>query len=306
MLVGELEKLGVSLRELRRRADLEVHERVDLRAWTSLGVGGLATVVMRCHSEDAVQESLDLAAAHGLAWVTLGGGSRLVPPDRGIGVPVLSLTGTLGRWELELDGLVAGGGANLAQVCRAASRNGLYGLDKLGDGDHSIGGIVRAAAAGALDAEGVFDWVEFRCPGGASRRWRAADGSGAPALSDFRRRVVTAVRFALRPVGLADAQPRMVRGPGRSGQRATAPVFLDAEDARATDLLAEAGCCGLTVGGVRLGVVDPNELVAGRSATSTDVLQLCRGARDQVLKATGIELRSALVFIDDGGRELVL
>jgi UDP-N-acetylmuramate dehydrogenase len=306
LLVGELEKLGVSLRELRRRADFEVHERVDLRAWTTLGLGGLATLVVRCHSQDAVQEALDLAACHGLPWVTLGGGSRLIPSDRGIAVPVLSLTGLLARWELELDGVVSGAGANLAQVCRAASRNGLDGLERLGRHDHSIGGLARSAATGAFPIAGVLDWIEFRQPGAPPSRWNSTAENRTPLLTEFRRKVVTSVRFALRPTSIAEVQPTAPRPVAHSGRRSTAPVFLDAQDARASDLLVEAACVGLTIGGVRLGAVEPNELIAGRSATSADVLELCRRARDRVLAATGIDLRPALVFVDDDGREVVL
>jgi UDP-N-acetylenolpyruvoylglucosamine reductase len=306
LLFGELEKLGVSLRELRRRADLEVHERVDLRAWTALGVGGLATLVVRCHSESSVQEMLDLAASHGLGWMTLGGGSRLVPPDQGVAVPVLSLTGELGRWEVELDGVVSGAGANLAQVCRAASRSGLDGLARMGTTDHSIGGAVRSVATGIVRPDGLIDWVDLRRPGAAPRRWQASTSSPHPVPSDFHRAVATAVRFALRPMAIADSAvhgPRPVR---RHGQRSTAPAFLDAQDARAGDLLVEAGCPGMAVGGVRLGAVDANELIAGRSATSNDVLRLCRRARDRVLTSTGVELHTALVFVDEEGREVLL
>ena len=49
-----------------------------------------------------------------------------------------------------------------------------------------------------------------------------------------------------------------------------------------------------------------NELIAGRSATSVDVLDLCRKSRDRVLAATGVELVSALIFIDENGLEMPL
>jgi UDP-N-acetylenolpyruvoylglucosamine reductase len=88
--------------------------------------------------------------------------------------------------------------------------------------------------------------------------------------------------------------------------RSTGPVFLDSDDATAADLLAEAGCSNAGVGGVRLGGASGNELVAGRSASSRDVLDLCRKARDRVLAATGVELVSVLVFIDEDGWEIAL
>jgi UDP-N-acetylmuramate dehydrogenase len=306
LLIGQLEKLEYGLRELRRTADVELHERVDLRAWTTLGVGGVASLVVRCHSAKGVRDTIDLAAAHGLGWVTLGGGSRLIASDRGIRVPVLSLTGDLARWEADLDGMVSGGGANLAQVCRAALRGGLSGLETVGKDQHSIGGLVRAAADGVLDLGRTLDWIELQLPGGRPEKWRAADERPLPEPTDLKRRVVTRVRFRLRPSGLADIKPRGVgSAPGRA-LRTTGPVFLDTPDATAADLLAEVGCSHTAVGGVRLGGARGNELIAGRSATSSDVLDLCRRARDRVRSATGIELRPALSFVDEDGWEIVL
>ncbi|TFG37411.1 MAG: FAD-binding protein, partial [Candidatus Aminicenantes bacterium] len=296
LLVGQLEKLEFGLRELRRNTDVELHERVDLRAWTTLGVGGVATLVARCHSAIAVIQTLDLIASHGLSWVCLGGGTRLIASDRGIRVPVVSLTGELARWEMELDGMIAGAGANLAQVCRATLRNRLAGLESLGYNDHSIGGLVRAWVDGTVRLVGIVDWIEMQRPGREPERWQATKGQQVPAAEDLHRSVVTRVRFRLRPSGLAEIKPRSISPNRTRALRSTGPVFLDSRDATAADLLAEAGCANAAVGGVRLGGPRGNELVAGRSATAIDVLDLCRKSRDRVLAATGVELFSALVF----------
>jgi len=279
---------------------------VDLRAWTTLGVGGVATLVARCHSEIAVRETLDLTASHGLGWVTLGGGSRLIASDRGVRVPVLSLTGGLGRWEPELDGLVAGGGANLAQVCRAASRSGLSGLETLGSDNHSVGGLIRAAAEGVVDVGRILDWVDLQRPGCELHRWHARAAGPVPRSQDLHRAVVTKIRFRLRPSALAEIQPRSSSTTRSRALRSTGPVFLDSRDASAADLLAEAGCSNSAVGGVRIGGSRGNELIAGRSSTATDVFDLCRRVRDRVQAATGVELASALVFVDQDGIEIKL
>ena len=306
MLGGQLEKLEFGLRELRRSVDVEFHERVDLRAWTTMGVGGVATLVARCHSAIAVSDTLDLIASHGLGWVTLGGGSRLIASDRGIRVPVLSLTGGLARWEPEVDGIVTGAGANLAQVCRAATRGGLSGLEFLGSRDHTIGGLVRAAVDGVVRLEEILDWVDLRRPGSEPERWQATRQHPVPTREEMHRKIITNVRLRLRPSSLAEIKPRPPKATRRRALKSTGPVFLDSRDATATDLLAEAGCSNLAVGGVRLGGKKGNELISGRSVTSTDVLNLCRGARDRVLAATGVELVAALIFVDEDGLEYLL
>lgn len=306
MLVDQREKLEFGLRELRRSADVELHERVDLRAWTSLGVGGVATLVVRCHNAPAVAGTLDLAASHGLGWLALGSGSRIIASDRGVRVPVLSSTGELARWTVEDDGIEAGAGANLAQVCRAARRAGLSGLESLDHGGHSIGGLVRAVTDGVVTLGGVLDWIEFQSPGREAQRWHATVDDPVPRTEQVRRRIVTRIRFRLRPSSVARVQPGVLRSNPRRALRSTGPVFLDSRDATAADLLAEAGCRNLAVGGVRIGGNRGNELIAGRSATSAHVLSLCRTARERVAEATGVELLSALVFVDVDGAEIAL
>ncbi len=306
LLVGQLEKLQTGLRELRRITDVEFHERVDLRAWTTLGVGGVATLVARCHSADAVSAAVDLAASYGLGWVTLGGGSRLIASDQGVRVPMLSLTGRLARWEGETDGVVAGAGANLAQVCRAARRSGLAVLDSLGDRRAQHRGLVRASVDGVVDLGGVLDWIDLQGPGSDSQRWTATSDHPVPTKADLHRKVITRVRFRLRHSGRAEIGPRVFPRNRSRAVRSTAPVFLDTPDATAAHLLVEAGCSNSAVGGVRLSGTRVNELIAGRSATSVDVLDLCRRSRDRVFASTGVELISALVFIDEDGREISL
>jgi UDP-N-acetylenolpyruvoylglucosamine reductase len=303
LLVGQLEKLDFGLRELRRTADVELHERVDLRAWTALGVGGVAALVSRCHSASGVRDTLDFAASHGLGWVTLGGGSRLIAPDAGISVPVVSLTGSLARWEVESDGIVAGGGANMAQVCRAAARGGFSGLDVVGGSNRSVGGLVCAAVDGLVDLGSVVDWLDFQRPGSGVERWHAGSRRPLPDPAELDRTVILEARFRLRPSGLSDIRRRPTRPVTRRALRSTGPVFLDSPDATAADLLAEAGCSTSGVGGVRLGGPRGNELIAGRSATAVDVIDLCRKVRDRVLAETGVELVSSLVFVDEDGME---
>ncbi|MEE4272203.1 MAG: FAD-binding protein [Thermoanaerobaculales bacterium] len=285
---------------------MEIHERVDLRAWTTLGVGGIAALVARCHSENGVREVIDLAASHGLGWVVLGGGSRLVAPDRGFRVPVVSLTGELARWKAESDGIVAGAGANLAQVCRAAGRAGLSGIEDLDGRHHSIGGFVHGAAHQVLDAGVALDWVELQGPGAPVIRWTRSPSQTVPEASEMHRRVVSRIRFALKGPGAGEIRTTGAFGGLSRPLRRMGPVFLDADDATAADLLDEVGYAGTALGGVRFGGARGNELLAGRSATASDVLELCRRARDRVASATGIELVPALVFLDEDGRAVSL
>ena len=302
-----LSDLKKHLRTLRETGEPEVHERVDLRAWTALGVGGSADLLIRCRSADGLQRALDLLATHGLRWLVLGSGSRLIPPDRGLRLPLLNLSGNLGLWDLDMDGTVAGGGANLAQVCRAAARTGLHGAGSLTTSMNSVGGAVHAAAHDKSAIGAALDWVDLARPGGAAERIHMGSDSGAVhnLRSILERRVVLRARIRLSGEALkkgSDASatrrvPVIQRQP-----RSTCPFFAHSDGSDAGDILMETGCLGMTAGGVRVSRRYPNRLFASRGSRTSDVARLCRDVRARVKERGGITLEPALFFVDEHGR----
>jgi len=302
----DLPSLKTHLRRLREGGEPEVHERVDLRAWTALGVGGLADLLIRCRSADGLQRAIDLLATHGLPWLVLGAGSRLVPPDEGLKVPVLNLSGNLGLWELDLDGAVAGGGANLAQVCRAAARTGLPGMETLMATASSVGGAVHATDRGHLPLGGMLDWVDLARPGAPVERVHPrSDTKGSPGDGlDLARHVIVRARLQLAGIGTA-AFPARVEGIGRARlhrlPRSTSPFFIGPPGSRAETVLAEAGCVGMSVGGARVSTKYPNRISSSRAARSADIIQLTREVQLAAAERTGVVLEPALCFVDEHG-----
>lgn len=303
--------LKKDLRSVREDGEPEIHERVDLRAWTVLGVGGLADLLIRCRSADGLQRALDVLATHGQTWLVLGAGSRLVPPDRGLRVPVLNLSGGLGLWELDLDGAVAGGGANMAQLCRAAARTGLAGTEALLAIGSSVGGAVVAAAQEHLQLAPLLDWVEFARPGRAVERIQLPDrrGSRTHFDLDMDRRVVVRARLQLVGEGASSTTSRKSLRHQRRAQRpprSAEPLFVDPIGGRAEALLTDANCVDLKVGGARLSDRHPNRLCTSKTGRAADVLELTRMARDRVLERDDIDLEPAIVFVDEDGRKVDL
>jgi UDP-N-acetylmuramate dehydrogenase len=298
------------LRSLRREGEPEIHERVDLRAWTALGVGGLADLLVRCRSVHGLQRVLDLFAAYGRQWLVLGAGSRLVPPNEGLRIPIINLTGNLALWELDLDGAVAGGGANLAQVSHAAARTGLEDLGRLMSAGNSIGGAVHAHSVGQRSLHGLLDWVDVARPGSGVERIEVGRRLTVeqPVDLDLERRVVVQVRLQLsdRLGGGTVAQPNQARRRLPRQPRSTAPAFLSPDSKTVEELLLLSDCTGLTSGGVRLSKNDPNRLCTARSSRSGEVQHLVRTVLQRVRDRTGVELRPALCFVDEEGRALDL
>jgi UDP-N-acetylmuramate dehydrogenase len=298
--------LKKDLRSIRENGEPEIHERVDLRAWTALGIGGLADLLIRCRSADGLQRALDVLATHGQRWLVLGAGSRLVPPDRGLRSPVLNLSGSLGLWELDLDGAVAGGGANLAQLSRAAARTGLSGTEGLIGAGSSVGGAVQAACKGHLQLAALLDWLEVARPGREIDRIQLPDRRGrrGPIDIDLSRRVVVRARLQLVGGGTpAEATKASFRNRhrGQRQPRSAQPLFADPAEGKAEAILTEAECVDLKVGGARISDRHPNRVTTSKTARAADVLELTRMARDRVLERRGITLEPAICFVDEDG-----
>jgi UDP-N-acetylmuramate dehydrogenase len=246
-------------------------------------------------------------ATHGQKWLVLGAGSRLVPHDRGLRIPVLNLSGTLGLWELDLDGAVAGAGANLAQLSRAAARTGMMAADELTMTGSSVGGAVHAAAHGDLLIARFLDWLEFARPGREIERVQLPDRRGqlSPPSIDLERKVVVRARFQLVPDSAAasGSAPTAVRRPKRLQRqpRSAEPLFFDPSRGHAEALLADSDCTKIKVGGARLSSRFPNRLCTAKTTRAADVLELTRVIRDQVMERHDVNLEPAICFVDEDG-----
>lgn len=294
------------LREFRLSGDLEVHERVDLGAWTNLGIGGLGDLLIRCSTGSAAQRAIDLLASHGLRWLVVGSGSRLVPPEAGLRVPLLHLTGELNRWVADADSVTVGAGAKLAQVGGALARSGVNELEALLGEPGTVGGDLRAGAVGERSAIlARVEWLELARPGAGILRHGAdeRDSGRAVGLGEGRAVALRArIRFEAqspRRAGAALFAGRRPVGPLRG--RVAPLVFHDPPGGSASELLSRAGCAGTRVGGAHVPDWSPNAIVATAVCSSRDVASLVRRLRDQVEQRCGVVLSSRLWFVDELG-----
>jgi UDP-N-acetylmuramate dehydrogenase len=296
------------LREIPLEGRVEIHERVDLRLWTVLRIGGLADLLIRCGSVFGVEQVLGVLASHGLSWLVLGGGSRIVPSDAGLRVPVIHLTGEMAGWEVDLDGLSAGAGAKLAQVGGTVARAGLAGMEGFFGLSGSVGGAVRSAIGGDFrELRGLLEWVDIVRPGREPERIERSQ------LTDLKhelpatdlRSVVVGARFGLREDSPSAVKARIGAGGRRAPgawPRAAAPVFVDPPTGAAEDLLEVSGCKGLSVGGARVAEFSVNAIVTTRTTSASELAELCRLMRQRVVERSGVTLASALHFVDEQGR----
>jgi UDP-N-acetylmuramate dehydrogenase len=269
---------------------------------TTIRTGGAAELFARPGSIVELERVLAWAAAEGAEVGVVGSGSNLLVADAGVSGLVLKLDKEL--TEIELDGtrINCGGGARLPAVSARAAQVGLTGIEFGVSIPGTVGGAVRmnANAYGGELAQ-VLEWVDVTSGSGTERR-RPAELGFAYRRSSLRTgEVVARAVFALRESEpgevkstLADMRARR-KAAQPSGIKTFGSTFKNPPDPgsqgrTAGQLLDEAGCRGLRIGGAGFSEKHANFIVNHGDATTAEVVAVMMEGRRRVQQRFGIEL----------------
>jgi UDP-N-acetylmuramate dehydrogenase len=232
----------------------------------------------------------------------VGSGSNLLVADDGVRGLVLKLDRDLAAIAVDGPSILCGGGARLPAVAASAARAGLAGIEFGVNIPGTVGGAVRMNAnAYGGELERVLDWVLIVSAAGSQRRSSAELGLGYRRSSLADGEIVARARLALAPAepwqikatlaelrGLRhEAQPQGIKTFGSTFKN---PEDPRAERASAGQLLAQAGCNGLEVGGARFAPKHANFIENTGAATTADVLAVMAEGRQRVRERFGVEL----------------
>ena len=273
-----------------------------LATFTWFRVGGPAEVLF--NPVDADDLSSFLAACPADVPVTvIGVASNLLVRDGGVPGVVVRLGRPFGRIGVEPHDdharVVCGGGAMDVMVARAARDAGLAGLEFLSGIPGTIGGAVRMnAGAYGGQVSDVLASADIVDRSGERYRLTAAGlglsyrHSELPADS-----IVTGAQFNAAPGDRAEIAQRMdaIADARAASQpfklRTGGSTFANPPGEKAWQLIDQAGCRGLTVGGAQVSELHCNFLINTGSATAADIETLGEEVRTRVLAESGIELR---------------
>jgi UDP-N-acetylmuramate dehydrogenase len=262
------------------------------------GVGGRAEVLFRPLDETDLAFFLREKPAD-VAVTVLGVGSNLIVRDGGLDGVVVKLGGSFAHCEVEGDLLHCGAGALDVHVAQQAQQHGLAGLEFLSGIPGTIGGALRMNAgaygreirdvlvqARAIDPQGnlhvlergAMDFDYRRCNGvpedwvfvGCTLRGRAGDKE---AIAAEMQRIAEA---------RGDSQPVKSRTGGST--------FKNPTGHKAWQLVDEAGCRGLRMGGAQVSELHCNFLINTGDATARDLEALGEEVRKRVQATSGISL----------------
>jgi UDP-N-acetylmuramate dehydrogenase len=279
-----------------------VQRDFPLARLTTIRTGGHARLFARPKTIEELERLVGWAAAEDVDVGVVGSGSNLLVADAGFNGLVVKLDGELSRIELDGTRMDCGAGARLPAVSARAAQAGLTGLEFGVNIPGTVGGAVRMNAnayGGQLAA--VLEWADVVTPGGTDRRRPEQLGFAYRSSALGPAEIVARATFSLERA--EPAQVKATLGEMRAKRKAAQPsgiktfgsTFKNPDDPRAEgrtagQLLDDAGCRGLRVGGAGFSDKHANFIVNHGDATTADVVAVMAEGRRRVAESFGIEL----------------
>ena len=231
--------------------------------------------------------------------MALGLGSNMIVRDGGVpGVVVRLGKAFAGVKVLEGNRLECGGGASGILVSSTARDAGIAGLEFLRGIPGTVGGFVRMnGGAYGREVSSILIDCDVVMPDGSVKTLPASALHYTYRHSDLPEgAVVVAARFGGTPGDPADIGAEMDRI--AAAREASQPLrtktggstYKNPEGKKAWQLVDEAGCRGLTLGGAQVSEKHTNFLINTGDATSSDIEALGEEVRRRVREKSGVEL----------------
>lgn len=289
-------------------SDFEAICRRDapLAQLTSFRLGGPARYLLTPRSHTELAELLRHCRENAINWRMIGRGANILADDNGFDGAVIrfsdaAFSGIESRKDADQASILAGGGADLGATVRAAVRTGMAGLEGLAGIPATIGGALRMNAGGqfgqigtavsrllVMRMDGRIQWIDRIRAGFRYRNSALADSlvlAGEFALSEEDPKVLLD-RYRQIWIYKRQHQPLALRSAGC--------VFKNPEGRSAGQMIDQAGCKGLRLGGACVSTVHANFIVAETGCTSAEVRQLIEVIRQRVFEKSGIWLETEI------------
>jgi len=272
-------------------------EDASLDKVTWFGVGGPAEVLFKPADADDLAHFLKIKPVD-VSVTVIGVGSNLLVRDGGIPGVVIRLGREFAKITVNNADVICGAGALDGNVAKAAQLESVSGLEFLSGVPGTLGGALRmnAGAYGSEMQNIVHSAVAL--DGQGNQHELSADDLGF----SYRKCKVPAdwIFVQVHLLGHAgnaqDILARMtdIKNARESSQpirtRTGGSTFKNPEGHKAWQLIDEAGCRGLKIGGAEVSTLHCNFLINDGTATATDIEALGKEVRRRVKEKSGIDL----------------
>jgi len=269
---------------------------------TTIRTGGPAELFARAGTLGQLERLLAWALCEAIEVGVLGSGSNLLVADVGVRGLIVKLDQELKEIRPDGNHLYCGGGARLPAVSAHAARAGLTGIEFGVNIPGTVGGAVRMNAnAYGGELARVLEWVDVVNASGTERRGPRALEFGYRRSALAPGEVVARVSFELAPAPTEEVRARLAQMRARrkaaqpSGIKTFGSTFKNPADSQAHgrtagQLLEQAGCRGLRIGGASFSSEHANFVENHGDATTADVVALIVAGRRLVSERFGVDL----------------
>lgn len=287
-----------------------IQKHRSLSDFSTMQVGGEADYYAEINTREELEEAFAFAGKEDIPVVILGQGSNMIVPDEGIRGLVIRLMNDEAEFG---DGgkVTIGGGMLLSRFIVACQRVGINTMDywmgipgtmgaaisgNVGIPDHEIGDLVQSVE--------IFDGKEFKSlkPKDCEFRYRGTkirDNKWLVWSADL---LLNREDVEAREV-LVDRISKQPRGPSCGS------FFKNPNPSKglfAGKLIDECGLKGTKIGGAFIPEKHANFLMNDGTATASDVLELARFIKKEVLDQKGVVLENEVSLCDERGNMIEL
>lgn len=290
---------------------------LPLGPYTSIRIGGSADALVWPSGEEELQKALALAKDLKLPVFVLGKGSNTLVRDGGIRGLVVSLAKGFKKFGIAKENgrhvwVEAQGGVPTQQLVRWCAEQGFSGFECLAGVPGTVGGNIFMNAGTYLGE--IAELIE-------EVRW--CDGKGKIQTWPKEKLEFQYRKSALPPSAVVmEARLKLEKGDPKELEKKIREIFEKrgmrqpveipnlgsvfknpaagrAPKKKAWELVEEAGCRGVRVGGARVSEKHSNFIVNEGNAKAKDVLILINMIREKVKQATGILLETEIKVIGE-------
>ncbi|MCD4690404.1 UDP-N-acetylmuramate dehydrogenase [bacterium] len=284
--------------ELERLAPGGVLPEEPMAKHTSFGLGGPADLFIEAPDADAFRFSAQVLADANVPTKVVGRGTNLLVRSGGIEGAVLSTESAFSALREHEERIVAGSGVPLKGLLSFCAETGWVGLEPLAGIPGSVGGavVMNAGSYGTFIGDCIESVTVF-VPGEGSSvlpgerldpgyRTTSLPGGAVveEAVLDLERGEASEVSRRLQEILDLKWKGQPV------GMRSAGCVFRNPVDARAWQLVDQAGLRGARIGGAVVSDQHTNFILNDRGATAEDVEELIELVHEQVKERTGRDL----------------
>ena len=295
------------LKALLTQNRIPYREQEPLSNHTTFKIGGPCPLYVLPENREQLSVLLNALRKMQQEFLVIGNGSNLLVSDQGTQMVVIRLSGEFARIQSVENKLIAGGGAQLAALCKKAAELSLTGLEFAYGIPGSIGGAVymNAGAYGG-EMKDVLEYVQVMDLRGNIRELTLEDlqmGYRTSALQHQTGVLIQAV-FRLSPGNREEIQAKMEDILGRRKEKqpleypSAGSTFKRPQGAYAAALIEECGLKGQRVGGAMVSPKHSGFLINYDHATCKDVEELIALVQKTVRIQTGFSLECEVQKID--------